>query len=60
MSDIQKGVTSEEILIAAKKMDEAGLLYSGNIILGLGGKKNSREHFKFYGIFKRKKYTYDI
>ncbi|MDO5294792.1 MAG: radical SAM protein, partial [bacterium] len=44
LSDIKKGVTSEQIIEASRKLDEAGILYSSNIILGLGGVADSDEH----------------
>jgi radical SAM superfamily enzyme YgiQ (UPF0313 family) len=39
-----KGVTSEEVIEAGKKVKEAGISFSVTIILGLGGIENSKTH----------------
>jgi radical SAM superfamily enzyme YgiQ (UPF0313 family) len=39
-----KGVTSEEVIEAGKKVKEAGISFSVTIILGLGGIEKSKKH----------------
>jgi radical SAM superfamily enzyme YgiQ (UPF0313 family) len=46
LSDIKKGYTAEEAIIAGKKIAEAGIGFSSGAILGLGGVKNSEDHVK--------------
>lgn len=41
---IRKGVLSKSMIAAAKKVREAGITLSVIFILGLGGRKHSREH----------------
>lgn len=42
--DINKGVTSDEIINAGKKIKDAGILLSVTLISGLGGRKNWKDH----------------
>lgn len=44
LRDINKGVNSEEIIKAAKMVKESQILLSATIILGIGGKSNSKKH----------------
>ena len=46
LSDIKKGYTAEEAIIAGKKISEAGIGFNSGVILGLGGVKNSEDHIK--------------
>ncbi|MBT9138654.1 MAG: Oxygen-independent coproporphyrinogen-III oxidase-like protein YqeR [Syntrophomonadaceae bacterium] len=41
---IRKGVTPQEMIIAARRVRAAGIELSLTVILGLGGKERSREH----------------
>ena len=43
---MDKGITAEDILTACEKLQNAGIKYSFNIILGLGGKNRSEEHIR--------------
>ncbi|MFX0141312.1 MAG: radical SAM protein [Candidatus Hodarchaeota archaeon] len=44
LSDVNKGVNVEETIKACKKAIDAGFILSITVILGLGGKKRTREH----------------
>ena len=44
LEKVGKGVRSEEIVEACRKVKEAGIALSVTVILGLGGKERSREH----------------
>lgn len=44
LKKIKKGVSSEEIIMAGKKVKESGLSLSATLISGLGGRDNYREH----------------
>jgi len=44
LHDIGKGVNTEQIIEAGKKVKEAGILLSVTVILGLGGIEKSQEH----------------
>ncbi len=44
LRETKKGVTSEEMIAAGKKVKEAGMILSMTLISGLGGKKRWREH----------------
>jgi len=44
LSRIRKGVTHEQIVEAAKKVKQSGILLSVTVILGLGGIEGSRKH----------------
>jgi len=44
LEKVGKGVTSEQVVQAAKKVKEAGILFSVTIILGLGGVEGSEKH----------------
>jgi len=44
LQKIGKGVSSQQIVEAGKKVKEAGIIFSVTIILGLGGIEGSREH----------------
>ncbi len=41
---IRKGVTAEDMILAGRRIKEAGIILSATIILGLGGIENSIEH----------------
>lgn len=44
LSEVKKGVTSEEMVEAGRKVLTSGIKLSAMIILGLGGKKHSAKH----------------
>jgi radical SAM superfamily enzyme YgiQ (UPF0313 family) len=44
LARIKKGATSKEMIEAARKVKEAGILLSVTVILGLGGVKGSERH----------------
>lgn len=44
LTDIDKGTTAEEMIVAGKKIVESGISLSEYVILGLGGKDNWQEH----------------
>lgn len=44
LKEVNKGVLSEEIIIAGKKIKECGIKLSVTLISGLGGKENLKEH----------------
>ena len=44
LKEIKKGVTSEEMIQAGRRLKEAGIVLSATIILGLGGIKKGIEH----------------
>jgi radical SAM superfamily enzyme YgiQ (UPF0313 family) len=44
LHNISKGVSSDELVEAGKKVKEAGISFSVTIILGLGGIKRSKKH----------------
>ncbi|MDU1350241.1 radical SAM protein [Clostridium butanoliproducens] len=44
LKEINKGVLSEEIITAGRKIKECGIKLSVTLISGLGGKENIREH----------------
>ena len=44
LRQIEKGVTADQAVEAAGRMDEAGISYGSTVILGLGGADHSREH----------------
>jgi len=44
LQKIGKGVSSGELVEAGKKVKEAGITFSGTIILGLGGIEGSKKH----------------
>lgn len=44
LKKINKGVTSEEMVVAGKKVVDTGIELSITLISGLGGKENSEEH----------------
>jgi radical SAM superfamily enzyme YgiQ (UPF0313 family) len=44
LQKIQKNATHQQIVEAAKKVKEAGILLSATVILGLGGVKGSEKH----------------
>lgn len=44
LREINKGVTSKDIVEAGKKVREAGIVLSVTLISGLGGKENTKEH----------------
>lgn len=44
LREINKGVTSKDIIEAGKKVREAGIVLSVTLISGLGGKENTKEH----------------
>lgn len=44
LKNIEKGVSSEEIIEAGKKMIEAGIKLSATFISGIGSKQNLKEH----------------
>jgi radical SAM superfamily enzyme YgiQ (UPF0313 family) len=44
LKDINKGVSGQEIIKAAKKVKEAGILLSVTVIAGIGGKERSKTH----------------
>ncbi|MFC2040289.1 radical SAM protein [Chloroflexota bacterium] len=41
---VKKGATHDEIVLAGKKLKEAGIAVSATVILGLGGVEKSRQH----------------
>jgi radical SAM superfamily enzyme YgiQ (UPF0313 family) len=44
LQDVNKGITSEEMIEAIKRVKAAGILTSVMVILGLGGKDKSERH----------------
>ncbi|MDH4367508.1 MAG: radical SAM protein, partial [Dehalococcoidia bacterium] len=44
LQQIGKGVTSDEVIEAGKKVKEAGISFSVTVILGLGGIEESKKH----------------
>ena len=44
LKEVKKGVTSDEMIEAGKKVRDAGMILSMTVISGLGGKKLWREH----------------
>jgi len=44
LSHVQKGATHDQMVEAARKVKEAGILLSVTVILGLGGVKGSEKH----------------
>jgi radical SAM superfamily enzyme YgiQ (UPF0313 family) len=44
LQKIGKGVSSDEVVEAGKKVKEAGITFSVTVILGLGGIEGSKEH----------------
>lgn len=44
LREINKGVTSKDIIEAGKKVREVGIVLSVTLISGLGGKENTKEH----------------
>ncbi|WP_461614162.1 radical SAM protein [Clostridium sp. Marseille-QA1073] len=44
LKEVNKGVTSQEIIVAGKKVKECGIKLSVTLISGLGGKENIEEH----------------
>lgn len=44
LKDINKGVSSEDLINAAKKVKEAGILISVTVIAGIGGNEKSKIH----------------
>lgn len=46
LSEIKKGYTAEEAILAGQKLNEAGIGFNTGAILGLGGVKYSQEHVK--------------
>jgi radical SAM superfamily enzyme YgiQ (UPF0313 family) len=46
LSDIEKGFTADEAIIAGQKMYEADIELGTGVILGLGGVKHSEDHVK--------------
>lgn len=46
LADIKKGVTQEQMLVAADRVKQAGIEFNGGVILGLGGVKDSEEHIR--------------
>ncbi len=44
LQKIGKGVRSEELIEAGRKVKEAGIIFSVTVILGLGGPEGSRRH----------------
>lgn len=46
LDKIQKGITADEAVEAAERMDEAGISYGSTVILGLGGTEYSEEHIR--------------
>ncbi|MCX6013001.1 MAG: radical SAM protein [Chloroflexi bacterium] len=44
LTDIDKGATAEEMILAGKKIIESGISLSEYVILGLGGKDKWQEH----------------
>ena len=49
LKDIKKGVTSEEIIKAAKKIKDVGIKLSVTAIIGIAGKENYEEHARETG-----------
>lgn len=46
LSEIKKGYTAEEVILAGQKLNEAGIGFGATVILGLGGVKNSEDHVR--------------
>lgn len=46
LSEIKKGYTAKEAIIAGQKLNEAGIGFGSGAILGLGGIKHSHDHVK--------------
>ncbi|WP_053956189.1 radical SAM protein [Inediibacterium massiliense] len=46
LTNIKKGVTSEELILAGQKMVQSGINLSVTLISGIGGQKNWLEHAK--------------
>ncbi|WP_291565041.1 MULTISPECIES: radical SAM protein [unclassified Clostridium] len=44
LKEVDKGVTSQEIIVAGKKVKECGIKLSVTLISGLGGRENIEEH----------------
>jgi radical SAM superfamily enzyme YgiQ (UPF0313 family) len=44
LKDINKGVNSEELIKAAKRVKESGILLSVTVIAGIGGREKSKSH----------------
>ena len=44
LNDINKGVNSEELIKAAKKIKDANILLSVTVIAGIGGREKSKSH----------------
>ena len=49
LKKINKGVTYEQMVTAARRVKEAGIILSVTVILGLGGIEKSIEHARRYG-----------
>jgi radical SAM superfamily enzyme YgiQ (UPF0313 family) len=44
LREVRKGVTAEEMVLAGRKIQEAGIELSATVILGLGGRERWQEH----------------
>ena len=44
LNDINKGVSSEDLIKATKKVKDANILLSVTVIAGIGGRENSKSH----------------